>query len=182
MRKPVTASQFKRDVKAARRRGKDRGKLRLLMTLLIEAKPLPASYHDHALRGRWHRFRDAHIEPDWLLIYKVDGDIAASSNPGDIVLDPFAGCGATCFVSEKLGRQWVGIDIDPEAENETVNLVTRQYRCIRTHCRQTHGQPLDCEKVTAKSGRHTIAIGWENETCSVEQTGPKMCKSILRFN
>lgn len=52
MRQPVYAGQFKRDVKAVRRRGKDMGKLRLLMALLIEAKPLPTSYHDHALRGR----------------------------------------------------------------------------------------------------------------------------------
>ncbi|WP_306770805.1 type II toxin-antitoxin system YafQ family toxin [Paraburkholderia sp. UYCP14C] len=32
-----------------------------------------AAYHDHPLRGEWGSFRDAHIEPDWLLIYKSDG-------------------------------------------------------------------------------------------------------------
>ncbi len=37
--------------------------------------------------------------------------IAASSNPGDVVLDPFAGCGTTISAAQKLGRQWVGIDI-----------------------------------------------------------------------
>ena len=37
--------------------------------------------------------------------------IAASSNPGDIVLDPFAGCATTCVAAEQLGRQWIGIDI-----------------------------------------------------------------------
>ncbi len=37
--------------------------------------------------------------------------ILASSNPGDIVLDPFCGCGTTVTVAEKLGRNWVGIDI-----------------------------------------------------------------------
>ena len=46
--------------------------------------------------------------------------VEASSNPGDWVLDPFAGCGTTCAVAEKLGRRWLGIDIDPEAEQETV--------------------------------------------------------------
>jgi site-specific DNA-methyltransferase (adenine-specific) len=35
----------------------------------------------------------------------------ASSNPGDIVLDPFAGCGTTVTAAEKLGRRWIGIDI-----------------------------------------------------------------------
>jgi site-specific DNA-methyltransferase (adenine-specific) len=37
--------------------------------------------------------------------------IAASSNPGDIVLDPFCGCGTTVHAAEKLGRQWIGIDV-----------------------------------------------------------------------
>ena len=37
--------------------------------------------------------------------------VKASSNEGDIVLDPFCGCATTCVVAEKLNRQWVGIDI-----------------------------------------------------------------------
>ncbi len=41
--------------------------------------------------------------------------IAASSNPGDLVLDPFCGCGTAVAAAEKLGRQWVGIDITPLA-------------------------------------------------------------------
>ena len=41
--------------------------------------------------------------------------IAASSNEGDMVLDPFAGCATACVAAEKLGRQWVGIDLSPKA-------------------------------------------------------------------
>ena len=41
--------------------------------------------------------------------------IAASSNPGDLVLDPFAGCATACVAAERLGRQWIGIDISPLA-------------------------------------------------------------------
>ncbi len=41
--------------------------------------------------------------------------IATSSNPGDIVLDPFCGCGTTIAVAERLHRQWIGIDISPTA-------------------------------------------------------------------
>ena len=41
--------------------------------------------------------------------------IAASSNPGDIVLDPFAGCATTCVAAEQLGRQWIGVDIEEDA-------------------------------------------------------------------
>ena len=41
--------------------------------------------------------------------------IQASSNPGDMVLDPFAGCATTCVAAEQLGRQWIGIDIREES-------------------------------------------------------------------
>lgn len=41
--------------------------------------------------------------------------IEASSNPGDVVLDPFCGCGTTVAAATKLGRRWVGIDISPTA-------------------------------------------------------------------
>ncbi len=72
MRTPVYSGQFKRDLKAARKRGRDMVKIKELMSLLIDEKPLPAKYKDHPLKGQWRSFRDAHIEPDWLLIYKVD--------------------------------------------------------------------------------------------------------------
>ena len=41
--------------------------------------------------------------------------IQASSNEGDIVLDPFCGCATTCISAEKLGRQWIGIDVSKKA-------------------------------------------------------------------
>ena len=66
--------QFKRDVKLCMKRGKDMSKLRTLMTLLIENKPLPPEYKDHPLKADWKHHRDSHIEPNWLLIYKIDGN------------------------------------------------------------------------------------------------------------
>ena len=45
--------------------------------------------------------------------------IRASSNKGDIVLDPFCGCATACVAAEKLGRRWIGIDISPDAEDIT---------------------------------------------------------------
>ena len=42
--------------------------------------------------------------------------IRASSNKGDLVLDPFCGCATACIAAEQLGRQWIGIDISPDAE------------------------------------------------------------------
>ena len=74
MRTPVRARRFERDVKRARKRGKDMEKLKAVLSLLIEEKPLPARYRDHALKGEWTGFRDLHIEPDWLLLYAVEGD------------------------------------------------------------------------------------------------------------
>ena len=47
--------------------------------------------------------------------------ISASSNKGDIVLDPFAGCATTCVAAERLGRQWVGIDIWDKAHETVVD-------------------------------------------------------------
>ena len=47
--------------------------------------------------------------------------ILASSNKGDVVLDPFAGCATTCVAAERLGRQWVGIDIWDEAYQTVVD-------------------------------------------------------------
>lgn len=68
---PVRSGQFKRDVRRVEKRGKDMAKLRTLLQLLITQQALPFAYFDHPLRGSWKGFRDAHIEPDWLLIYRV---------------------------------------------------------------------------------------------------------------
>ena len=72
MRAPSYSSQFRRDVKRAEKRGKDMAKLRLVLQLLIEEAPLPARLRDHPLKSNWIGYRDLHIEPDWLLIYKAD--------------------------------------------------------------------------------------------------------------
>jgi len=53
------------------RRGEEMVKLRALLMLLLEEQPLSERYRDHALKGAWSGWRDAHVEPDWLLIYRV---------------------------------------------------------------------------------------------------------------
>ena len=55
----------------------------------------------------------------------LDRIIRASSNEGDVVLDPFCGCATACVAAENLGRQWVGIDISPKAV-ELVNVRLQQ--------------------------------------------------------
>ena len=49
----------------------------------------------------------------------LDRIIKASSNEGDVVLDPFCGCATACVAAERLDRQWIGIDISPSAETIT---------------------------------------------------------------
>lgn len=82
MRQPDYSSQFKRDVKQAQKRGKDMDKLKILLSLLIDGAPLPSAYLDHPLKGDWRGFRDAHIEPDWLLIYKLTETVVRFERTG----------------------------------------------------------------------------------------------------
>lgn len=70
---PVRSSRFKCDVKRAGGRGKDPTKLEALLESLIRGEPLAALYRDHLLHGEWKGYREVHIEPDWLLIYRVAG-------------------------------------------------------------------------------------------------------------
>lgn len=49
-------------------------KLRDVLSMLIAAEPLPQRLKDHPLTGDWSGSRDCHIEPDWLLLYKIDGN------------------------------------------------------------------------------------------------------------
>jgi mRNA interferase YafQ len=74
MRNPILGSKFRRDVKRMEKRGKEMGKLRECIRLLIEGHSLPAQYKDYPLAGDWKHLRDCHVEPDWVLIYKVDGN------------------------------------------------------------------------------------------------------------
>ncbi len=74
MRLPSYSGQFKRDLKRIKKCGKDVEKLKVSMQLLIEDRPLPEQYLDHPLKGDWKDCRDLHIEPDWLLIYRLKID------------------------------------------------------------------------------------------------------------
>ncbi|WP_413868819.1 DNA methyltransferase [Albidovulum sp.] len=64
----------------------------------------------------------------------------ASSNPGDVVLDPFCGCGTTVHAAEKLGRQWIGIDVTHLA----IGLIEKRLRdAFRAVDYRLHGVPAD---------------------------------------
>lgn len=70
---PFYTKQFGKDVKQEKKRGKDLGKLKAILSLLIEGKRLPLKNKAHKLVGSFAEYRECHIEPDWLLIYKVKG-------------------------------------------------------------------------------------------------------------
>jgi site-specific DNA-methyltransferase (adenine-specific) len=75
--------------------------------------------------------------------------IAASSNPGDVVLDPFCGCGTAVDAAQKLGRQWIGIDVTHIAIGMIENRMREGYPGIAF---EVHGVPKDlasAEKLAA---------------------------------
>lgn len=69
----VPTSQFKKDLKRARKRGLDLGTLQDVLAILQKGHALPERNRDHALSGNYAGFRECHIKPDWLLIYAIDG-------------------------------------------------------------------------------------------------------------
>ena len=80
----------------------------------------------------------------------------ASSNPGDVVLDPFCGCGTTVHAAQKLGRQWIGIDVTHLA----IGLIEKRLRDAFEGVEFiTHGVPQDIE-----GARNMAARGREDKT------------------
>ena len=69
------STQYRRDYKKAKKQGKDIFLLREVIGLLANDEPLPEKYCDHALQGNWKGYRECHISPNWLLVYrKTDRD------------------------------------------------------------------------------------------------------------
>lgn len=62
---------FRKDLKRVQKRGKDIEKLKTAVRILSLGGLLSPSYRDHALIGNYKDFRECHIEPDWLLIYRL---------------------------------------------------------------------------------------------------------------
>ncbi|MCX5828243.1 MAG: type II toxin-antitoxin system YafQ family toxin [Deltaproteobacteria bacterium] len=74
MRKVKTTGMFDRDFALMVKRGHDISKLKTIMSLLVKEEAMPAASKDHPLRGKYKGRRDCHIEPDWILIYKLEGN------------------------------------------------------------------------------------------------------------
>jgi mRNA interferase YafQ len=73
MLNPVYTTRFEKDLKRMKKRGCDVSKIKAVISL-IDEKPLDARMKDHLLRGNFKDRRECHLEPDWLLIYRLDGN------------------------------------------------------------------------------------------------------------
>jgi mRNA interferase YafQ len=70
----IWTTRFKKDYKLAMKRNMDMSLLDDCIRKLAAGEQLPLAFHDHELSGNWSGYNECHIRPDWLLIYRVDGD------------------------------------------------------------------------------------------------------------
>jgi mRNA interferase YafQ len=76
VRKIVETSKFKSDLRKISKSGRyDIDDLVFVIQKLCDDVTLPPRFHDHELSGNWSHFRECHIKPDWLLIYKLEPEI-----------------------------------------------------------------------------------------------------------
>ena len=68
----VVTTLYQKDAKRVRKCGKDMARVVAVVDALSHRRPLAARHRDHALSGDWQGWRDCHVEPDWVLIYRVD--------------------------------------------------------------------------------------------------------------
>lgn len=74
MRELRVTTQFKKDLKKAKRRGKSRSKIERIIEKIVAGEPLDQRDKPHRLSGDWAPCWECHIEPDWLLIWDEDAD------------------------------------------------------------------------------------------------------------
>jgi mRNA interferase YafQ len=74
MLNPTFASSFRKDRKLMEKRGKDISKLRVVTTMIINEQPLLPKHENHLLHGKHKGKWECHVEPDWLLIYRIEKD------------------------------------------------------------------------------------------------------------
>ncbi len=73
--KIIWTSRFKKDYKLALKRNLDIDILDNVIRTLSTGKQLSADLKDHALTGDWKGYRECHIQPDWLLIYRIESNL-----------------------------------------------------------------------------------------------------------
>ena len=71
----VFTTRFKKDYKLAKKRGRKLELLKEVVAALAEGETLPERNKDHALTGNYAGYRECHIQPDWLLVYRIQDDV-----------------------------------------------------------------------------------------------------------
>ena len=79
---PVYTRQFEKDLKLAKRRGKNLEKFKIIARTLLAGQHLDPLHRDHRLVGNYIGRRDCHIESDWLLIYKIVNNLLIFERTG----------------------------------------------------------------------------------------------------
>ena len=69
------SAKFKKEFKKVLARGYDEELFKTVVSYLVQGLPLPPKHKDHALKGNWKGFRECHIAPDWLLIYRYEENV-----------------------------------------------------------------------------------------------------------
>ena len=82
MRTPVYTNRFEKDLKLMTKRGSDPESIKSIVRKLIDEIPLERKHRDHLLIGNFKDRRECHIEPDWLLIYRIDGSMIVFERTG----------------------------------------------------------------------------------------------------
>ena len=74
-----STSRFKKDYKLMEKRNLDMSLIDEIIIKLAQGIPLPEHNKDHALSGNYTGHRECHIEPDWLLVYRIEGKVLVLS-------------------------------------------------------------------------------------------------------
>jgi len=69
---PTFTGHFKKDRKLMNKRNRDMDKLTDVLSLLINEQPILPKHENHPLHGKYQGKMECHVEPDWLLIYRID--------------------------------------------------------------------------------------------------------------
>lgn len=75
-------TKFKKDMHRVMSQGKPYDKIRAVFIALLNQETLPEKSQYHSLEGNWKWFRELHVKPDWLLIYRVEGNTLVLERTG----------------------------------------------------------------------------------------------------
>jgi site-specific DNA-methyltransferase (adenine-specific) len=119
-----------------------------------EGTPVDDVWNDISLKSQSEERLGYPTQKPVALLERV---LSASSNPGDIVLDPFCGCGTTVHAAEKLGRQWIGIDVT----HLSISLIEKRLKDAFPGIKfEVHGAPKDLDGARDLSNRDKYQFQW----------------------